>query len=1148
MKILRVRFFNLNSLRGEHEVDFGHAPLSDAGLFAITGPTGAGKTTILDAITLALYGQVPRHDGSGPEQVMSHGTGESWTEVEFQVGGQLYRSKWSQYRARKKADGKLQDSKMELSEQPKPAADGEISPEWPILESYKSRVPAKVAELSGLEYRQFLRSVLLAQGDFTKFLKSSPGERAQLLEKITDTRKYSYISRAAFERSKHEAQQVDTLRAGLAGVTLLSAEEVTTLEAEVAGLHAQLGVAQAEQHQLLEAQAWLRQLDDLTLRQQRGQQRLGALTAEAENLQPLRQRVAGHEQALPFQTPWALLQQADQQIDTLQQEAEHLRRQLPQLQEQLTSARQARDQARQAREAAETARQQQEPQLREAEKLDARIQHDHAQLLEKRQEYESRNEQCKRQKAELEHTKAQTRQQQQDLADLNAWLTQHTRLTTLGEALPDLVGELRVWNSLQDERSQLLAAAPNLRRHLDAAIASSQATQNAIAEAGRQQTEISRQHEAARTERDQWLRRLHHHIQALQQEHSGLEQRLNDLRRLTQAHQLILTHEEARQHLLAGEPCPLCGAVEHPYAAGVLGISAESLRQDQDREDELAQQTRLLNARLNRMSSLTGLLEQAGGQLAAEAGGTSVVLLTPADEEQAPQLIRALGQQLRELEQQQNALLVRLTQLQGQQQQAGTQQEQLTLELGKATARLTDLDEAIPQSQQTISSLLSNFGLTFAGQTGASLVDELRQLGAEYEQKNQARTALEKQLHGLHTQTDILAVQHLELQQWLKDSKQPLVDRHAAIQQLRDQRQTLFAGADVTQALEQLAAAVQHTQTALEHRDQQVQTAETSLALATEKLRQREQDAQQRQQQRQQQYDKLVADLAMAGLTPDPAALAPLLLTDSEVRRLAEQLQAHDQAVAATQQGLTEAAQQLQQTQARALTIQNLETITAQLVVNSQRIAEINQQLGQRQERLHGHHAGLERHAALAEALEKQQQQARRWRQLTDLIGSADGKKFSEFAQGLTLARLVELANRHLHRLTDRYRILRNPQEHLDLLIVDEYQAGSARSMNSLSGGESFLVSLALALGLSELAGRKTQIDTLFIDEGFGTLDPDTLDTALSALETLQGMGKTIGIISHVEALKERVSTQISVRKGAGGVSTLRVVGFGEEL
>ena len=138
----------------------------------------------------------------------------------------------------------------------------------------------------------------------------------------------------------------------------------------------------------------------------------------------------------------------------------------------------------------------------------------------------------------------------------------------------------------------------------------------------------------------------------------------------------------------------------------------------------------------------------------------------------------------------------------------------------------------------------------------------------------------------------------------------------------------------------------------------------------------------------------------------------------------------------------------------------------------------------------------------------------------------------------------MDLANRHLIRLTDRYRILRNPDEHLDLLILDEYQAGSTRSMNSLSGGESFLVSLALALGLSELAGRKTQIDTLFIDEGFGTLDPDALDVALTALEMLQGTGKTIGIISHVEALKDRVSTQINVRKGPGGVSSIRVIGL----
>ena len=318
--------------------------------------------------------------------------------------------------------------------------------------------------------------------------------------------------------------------------------------------------------------------------------------------------------------------------------------------------------------------------------------------------------------------------------------------------------------------------------------------------------------------------------------------------------------------------------------------------------------------------------------------------------------------------------------------------------------------------------------------------------------------------------------------------------------------------------------------------------------VAVNTLRQREQDATQQQQVQQQQHAALVAGLTAASLAPNPAALTALLLPETEVNTLQTQLRRYEQDVALATQTSQETALLLQTEEARALTQEPLESLDQQLETSSQQLATLNQQLGQRQERLGSHRAGQERHATLAAQLEKQQQEARRWRQLAELIGSADGKKFSKFAQGLTLARLVMLANHHLLKINQRYRILRNPEQHLDLLIQDEYQAGSVRSMNSLSGGESFLVSLAMALGLSELAGRRTQIDTLFIDEGFGTLDPDTLDVALSALEMLQGTGKTIGIISHVEALKERVSTQINVRKGVGGVSTLQVLGFGEEL
>lgn len=177
---------------------------------------------------------------------------------------------------------------------------------------------------------------------------------------------------------------------------------------------------------------------------------------------------------------------------------------------------------------------------------------------------------------------------------------------------------------------------------------------------------------------------------------------------------------------------------------------------------------------------------------------------------------------------------------------------------------------------------------------------------------------------------------------------------------------------------------------------------------------------------------------------------------------------------------------------------------------------------------------GAELQAAEAEAL--------RWGRLRELIGSADGAKFSRFAQSLTLRQLIGLANEHLKVLAERYRLMADEGDTLDLRIVDLYQASADRPMESLSGGESFLASLALALGLSELASRHHPIDSLFIDEGFGTLDSETLETALSALENLRSRGKTIGLISHVDLLKERLTTQVRVIRAAGGTSRVEVV------
>jgi exonuclease SbcC len=171
--------------------------------------------------------------------------------------------------------------------------------------------------------------------------------------------------------------------------------------------------------------------------------------------------------------------------------------------------------------------------------------------------------------------------------------------------------------------------------------------------------------------------------------------------------------------------------------------------------------------------------------------------------------------------------------------------------------------------------------------------------------------------------------------------------------------------------------------------------------------------------------------------------------------------------------------------------------------------------------------------------MDARKRECARWDDLHALIGSADGKKFRNFAQGLTFEMMTAHANRQLRKMTDRYLLIRDAVQPLELNVIDNYQAGEIRSTKNLSGGESFIVSLALALGLSRMASRNVRVDSLFLDEGFGTLDDDALETALETLAGLQQEGKLIGVISHVAALKERIGAQIQVIPEAGGRSIL---------
>jgi exonuclease SbcC len=231
--------------------------------------------------------------------------------------------------------------------------------------------------------------------------------------------------------------------------------------------------------------------------------------------------------------------------------------------------------------------------------------------------------------------------------------------------------------------------------------------------------------------------------------------------------------------------------------------------------------------------------------------------------------------------------------------------------------------------------------------------------------------------------------------------------------------------------------------------------------------------------------------------------------------------------------------QSLTQKLATPMTEQSWEALTNQHQQIQTDIDQLSRHIGAIDQKLQDNDRQKGEQAAQLVAIDKQKQRLQVWQQLHTLIGSADGKKYRTFAQGLTFQVMIKHANSQLQKMSDRYLLIHDEDSPLELNVIDNYQGGDIRSTKNLSGGEGFIISLALALGLSQMASHNIRVDSLFLDEGFGTLDEESLDIALDTLTSLQQEGKLIGIISHVQALKDRILTQIKVEKISGGFSQI---------
>lgn len=1215
MKILALRFKNINSLKGEHYFAFNRPSLSDAGIFAITGPTGAGKTSILDAITVALYGKASRYGNGGPENLMSRHTVECFAEVEFAVGDKRYRSKWSIYRARNKPDGKIQPQKMELVD-----LDDDS-----IIEDKLSEVKRRVVQLCGLDINQFLRSVLLAQGDFAAFLKASEKERGELLEKITGTEVYRDISVFAHEKARLERAALEKIELQHDGVTILSEEEHEAKRSVLEKNRSQRESCQQVVQKLRDQLQWLQNLVKLEETAKDLQERLMVITAEKEGRRTDFTRLERHRATLPLHADLRAREEISDTLERLRSKEKLMHERRPEIERRLEAARAQQAQTDSERQQAAESVRKQAPLIDQVITLDERIASQERSSNEDRKELASARELFDgrlRQHKDKEQSQAAAHEQRQKVDD---WLRMHRQdaaleieIPVLQENIVSLTESRRLRSRKEQQQQERTSELQSQHKRINELKTKADTSKSAVRQAEsvlaksseqleallngqaiesleeKKETQAARRHAAKRLEvlaslfnqNEAALTALQTDLNGMEQDRQKLDLRNSDLEaqreqvntlvenlKLIVAQELLIAkYEDDRQRLTAGEACPLCGSSHHPFVDNhfepQLSVKERELHQAEEKLKTLEGDQRKVSLRLatltanqsNNLREREALHAASSAQsdefraLAASAGfslqiedlsNVQAAARRCEDDGSAAEALYARAREQRKIvendtknfERERQSLL-----------QIETELQQASLLLARGKQELQTLDDEVGERRQdeearhsAVAGRLSQFGLEAppAG-TEDEVVAELNRRADQFRRNKEEETRLAGEvLAGEHELRELRSRLHED-----EENVQLLTERcestEHTLKLLREERGELFGTLEPRQERERLRAGQEQSEEA-----HKLVSAEFTAAL--ESLKSHDEQSKSLAVECEEYRDRLSElekSLLLIGQQAGFDSLAHVrdaILPPAVAVALTDELDRLEKESVNVTSLINQNSKEIQSERAKQLSKDKDETVQRLLEEHEGQLSALDQEIGKLSEQLQQDQLMRSQRRNLLAALENQRMELRRWQSLADLIGSADGSKFSRFAQGLTLARLVRIANRYLSKLNDRYQIRKQPQSDLELEIIDTYQADTLRPVKSLSGGESFLVSLALALGLSELAGRNHSIGSLFIDEGFGTLDADTLDMAIATLENLRSMGKTIGIISHVEALKERIGTQIQVSKVSGGVSTVRI-------
>jgi len=1187
MKILNVRFKNINTLKGEWEIHFDRSPLKESGLFAITGPNGSGKTTIFDAVSLGIYGETARLKNS-PEQIMSNQTSRCFSMVTFSVNGNVYRSTWSL----RCAQGKTLPPEMKLFE---------MNGKERLLEDKISTVRHRIEALTGLDFKRFSRSIMLVQGEFSAFLNALDNERAEILDKIVGKDIFSEVLKAAVENAETADKKLQALEEEIQDFPLMQRREVENLEETVQHLEEDFNEADGRILTLNEKENQRKRYDQLQKKYQEKQNAIEEARYRKSQMDSDFQRLKKAMAAAPFQEEMDRLDswksETTKDLDALK----GFEREIADLEDRHNGLKEKAGIHALELDRAQKAWSQRRALVEKTLEIEKEIgaaTDSVGKLMERQAIVEDEQTKTFQEQQAIKQKIAENETRQKDM---ERWLEEHPEYEELVKRIPVIKDGLEKLQSIR----QTISAHPGQQK---SAVKAERKASSLLMKTARKLEKFRNKAEkvkARQAEQNKALTALlgDGTLKDLEKIYGGQKDRLKNyqsmlkiaktyakqeagngealeraLKKAEEEHAEVLKiferennrlsvikntvrFEPCRRQLKDKEPCPLCGSLDHPYVtagpsfgketAEALQAQENTLNKIQSRLKTLSDQIAGLKAQhdpLVEMQKKWNLLCQATG--AEWAIGDRHLVKTSI--RSLKKDVRRQGARLKKIRKHhkktgKNDLAVQKHSAKLSEKQ--TVSEQLEIDLNVRRNSLSSLQQETQNLRQTEAEILRNLQphlemfkekVPDPG-TESELNRRLEAKRTEFFNHLKAQNELKEQAIALKNRSGALPQKRDRLKTEADDLEKRINTRQGALNALKNQRQTAFGTGDPIQEKQETEKKIQTEKDAVENIRQEIQQVQQAL---TEKLRLK-QVAEKKLRDIQKACEDLEQNLSIHAVASGFTSLADAQnsrLRLEERQTLEHQQEAIDCEIADfasnldaiqkdfDEQGITEGAGEFP------------EDLSLQIQEARRRKDELSEALTAAWDRLE-HQKTMEKEYELRlRQLEEQKIICRRLHDEKEFFESAGEADIKRRTQELVLERLLEQSNRQLEELSGRYRLRRCEENGLGLEIEDVFHQRERRSTQTLSGGETFLVSLAMALGLSDIACNGRKIESLFVDEGFGYLDDETLYKVVSTLKNLKRNGKLVGIISHVKRLEEEIPTKIRINKVAGGVSRLEVV------